>query len=150
MSSIESELDVIEKNEQEILMSVQDDLLGVRPSILGRKLRPMKLSAVALLQKTGNELVSGKPVEECSNLIIDSCKLVVMQSVPLREAIRLSENLDELEEKAYELADTIEPSQLPEFQDLVLGLIRNSQNTRVEPIPQAGAREELTVDAVGE
>jgi hypothetical protein len=149
-NNIESELNLIESNEERIMANVQSDMLGIGPSIRGMKLRPIKLSGIALLQRTGNEVISGKPADQCHNLIIDACKLVVLQSVSLREAIKLADNPEELTLRAYELAETISPSEVEEFQDAVIGLVSESQETRVEPIPTETAREELTVDSLGE
>lgn len=148
-SDIVNELEAI-SSEDRIMEAVQDDLLGVKPNILGRKLRPVKLASIALLQKTKNEIVSGKAIEECQNLLLDSCKFVLLQSVSLREAIKLAETPEELEMRAYELADEIAPSDMPEFQKMVINLIENSQDTRVEPIEPKGARQELGVEALGE
>jgi hypothetical protein len=143
-------VDYLESNEFQVMLEIQNDMLGSKPSILGRKLRPVKLSSLALLQKTNNELVSGKLVEDCKNLILDSCKFVLFQSVPLKEALRLAESPEELNLKAYELADEVDPSQLEEFTQLVLGMINGASKNRVEPIPQKDAREELTIESVGE
>jgi len=148
--SIESELNLVESSEERIMANVQGDMLGIGPSIRGMKLRPIKLSGIALLQRTGNEVISGKPVEECKNLIIDACKLVVLQSVSLREAIKLADNYEELTLRAYELAETISPSEVEDFQQTVINLVTQAQETRVEPLPQEGAREELSVHSLGE
>jgi hypothetical protein len=148
-SDIVNELEAI-SSEDRIMEAVQDDLLGVKPNILGRKLRPVKLASIALLQKTKNEIISGKPIEDCANLILDSCKFVVLQSVPLREAIKLADNMTELEMRAYELADQIAPSEMPEFQQVVIDLIQGAQETRVEPVDTTTAREKLSVEALGE
>lgn len=144
------EVDFLESNEHQVMMEIQNDMLGCKPNILGRALRPVKLSSLALLQKTNNELVSGKLVEDCSNLIVDACKFVLLQSVPLKEAIRLSNSPEEMEQRAYELADEVEPAQMEEFTAVVLGMINGAGKDRVEPIAQNDAREELTVDSVGE
>jgi hypothetical protein len=143
------EIEVL-SSEDRIMEAVQSDLLGVKPSILGKKLRPVKLASIALLQKTNNEIVSGKPMEECANLILDSCKFVVLQSVPLREAIKLTENLDELEMRAYELAEDIAPAEMPAFQQMVIDLIQTAQETRVEPVEQKAPKSELGVEVLGE
>lgn len=148
--NIESELNLIESSEESIMANVQSDMLGHMPTIFGKKLRPIKLASIALLQKTKNEIVSGKAIEDCENLLLDSCKVVLLQSVSLREAIKLADNPNELELQAYELADQIAPSEMPKFQQLVMDLLESSQETRVEPLPQEGAREELSVHSLGE
>jgi hypothetical protein len=149
-NNIESELNLIESNEDRIMANVQSDMLGHMPTIFGKKLRPIKLASIALLQKTKNEIVSGKAIEDCDNLLLDSCKVVLLQSISLREAIKLADDPNELELQAYELADQIAPSEMPQFQQLVMDLLQSSQETRVEPVEETKARQELSVDMLGE
>lgn len=148
--SLDDALNTLESAQKRLDSEIQDDLLGIRPVFLGMELRPIRLSSLALLQKTGNQIVSGKPVAECDDLLMDACKLVLLQSIPLREAVILSKDLKEFEFRAYELMETVPPDASQGFIDAILSLVSGTQNGRVEPIPEHVRKEELTVESMGE
>lgn len=145
--ALDQTINDIEQGKESLEKAINDDLLGITPSILGRKVRPITLSSIILLQKTENELVSGKPISECKDIILDSCRFVVLQSTTLSEATKLAGDVDLLTTKAYELADSIPLHQMDEFSDQVIKVISDAQKSRVEPVVPDTSHSRKSVEA---
>jgi hypothetical protein len=141
----ESLLDSFDANEELIHKEVNRSLLGMdRPTIAGRRLRPIKLSTLTLLQESGNEIISGKMVKDCQNIVMDTCRFIVLQSVPLRRAVELVKDKEELKWLAMEVADDISPSDVPKIVDEVIRLVNEAQEGRVEPIIDNSGKKETS------
>jgi hypothetical protein len=124
---------------------VNRSLLGIdRPVVAGRTLRPIKLSTLTLLQESENEIISGKMVADCKNIVMDTCRFIVLQSVPLRQATELVQNKKDLDWLAMEVADDIHPTDVPKIVDAVIRLVNEAQGGRVEPIADNSGKKETS------
>lgn len=140
----EALISLMSSGEAAIGRTITDGLLGTgRPTIAGRSLRPIRLSTLTLLERSGNEIISGKMVSECKEPLMDACRFVVLQSIPIREAAALCDDLKELDLLALEVAEDIDPVDAGEFVNAIITLINESQKGRVEVIPKKGGKESL-------
>lgn len=113
-----------------------DALLEDGAEICGYSLRPITLATIAMLKRTGNELVSGLPLDDCPNVMMHSAAFIVLQSVPLAEAIKLTKNPDALETRAFEVCDTLSYSEGRTMVEDCLNFLADSMGNRVEAVPE--------------
>lgn len=116
------------------------DLLGNGPSIAGMHMRPITLATLALLQQIDSDLIKGVPIEECDNMLLDCCRFVRIQTLPLKEASRLCRNPMLLDDEALALADTVPPTKISQFINLVTQSLQQAMETRVQPVPDEDAK----------
>jgi hypothetical protein len=145
---LSDELQSIEAAEEARDKAMCNALLGATETILRWKVRPVKLAALAMLKKIDSELVSGKQVQDCPDLLIECCRFVVLQRASLSDARSLCENPERLSDLAYELAEEIDPGEVGQFSDDVFRTLNASRKDRVQPIPREGASD--GEDALGE
>lgn len=129
-----------EQLEQEArrLMEVElaGELLETGPSILGEELRPITLASIALLMQVDSDLIKGVPIEECRNVLLDCCRFIRLQTLPLKEAARLVRDMDRLDMEALEFADRIPANQTQEVIKAVVTCLRATTENRVEPVDE--------------
>lgn len=139
----QDEQDALDAEAQRLLeKEVAADLLEDGPNILGHDLRPVTLASVALLMQTDSDLIKGKPVEECENILLDCCRFIRLQTLPLREAARLVRDPEELDAQSLEFADQIPPGDVQGVINQVTKCLRDASEHRVEPSDE-DAKEEL-------
>lgn len=120
-------------------------------AFMGRTLRPIKLSSLVMLKSMNSSLVAGKPLHECPDILLDACKFVYLQSLPLKEAIKVSKDPDELELGAMEFCEEIDGENAQGFVDAVLAILASTQKGRVTPIVKNQTRDELSsIASMGE
>lgn len=137
----------LEKEENDVL----EALLEEDQDIFGIKVRPLTLASLALLKKTNSVLVSGKSIEEIQDdVFIDCCKLLYIQSAPLPEVVKVCKDPDDLECKAYELAERIPPHRAEGFVNLVMDMLSASQRNKVVPIPDKNHPASTEDETMGE
>jgi hypothetical protein len=130
---------------------IQNDLLGNGPTLLGMSLRPITLATLALLQQLDSDLLKGKAIEDCDNILLDCCRFVRMQTLPLKEATHLVRNRAAMDDAALALADKVPPYELESFVGLVTTALHSSMDNKVEPVPDAAnTAEEAPQGMLGE
>lgn len=130
-------------------IAIAGDLLGTSSiKILGRELRPFTLASLALLTASGSELMDGTPAHAAKNLVLDCCKLVVLQSGTLKEARKLVRDLEKLEEEAYLLAEDIPAGNVNDLVKAVSDLVADLNKDQMEPIAPEGAAPNPEAEAV--
>lgn len=86
---------------------VEDALLGAPVSILSVQLQPFTSARGSILRKAKNEFIAGVKISDIEDPFLSIGKFLLLMSVPLNEARKLVVDSDALEDKAYDLLDTI-------------------------------------------
>jgi len=122
--------------------AVKDSLINGIKLFKGLKLRPVTLSTLAILEKLKSPLVTG---EEGDN-VIEALIFLWIQSEEISKvrAATLTSTLDSrisIENRALELGDKIEISDMNEIIDLVTDMMNESQQTKVQQVPNEDTEE---------
>ena len=107
--------------------------------ILGFDVKPVTLASLAFLQEAKSELVSGKPVEEISNIILEVLIFLYIQTEDHAKLARLfskTANADQrIKEKAYGMGVDLKADQVPEILNLIVTMLTEATSTKAEPLP---------------
>jgi len=119
--------------------SVVPEIVGHKPELLGRKLRPVTLASIALLKQIKSDLIAGVNIETSENIIIDSCVFVLLHSMPLEEAAELAFGPPaKLKLAALHLADEIKATNISELTTTIVEMLRDATSTQVKALPKKG------------
>ena len=113
--------------------SATDGLLGKPLVIGGIKIRPFTLASAAMLKEINSPLIQGVPVGSVPNIILEVLKLIVIQSVPVPEALRFIRSPDDLEIAAFNLGEQIPTNKAEKMVGEVLAELQASTETQVTP-----------------
>ena len=116
----------------------------------GLILRPVTLATVAMLMSIKSPLVSGKQIEDVTDILLECGRLLILLSVPVQEARGLCRRLEELDEETYEFLDTLPPTETQNLIAVAMDLLREAMETRVDPILNEKDGKDNTVDTLGE
>lgn len=127
-------------DEQSELMNVAtaESLLGGKSEVLGIQLRPVTLASIAMLTQIGSDLIAGKTMDECENIIMDCCHFIRIQTLPLKEAAALCRDLDALDDASLEFADKIPPKDIKNVVAAITRILQEATETQVEPQDEKG------------
>ncbi len=127
---------------------VEEDLLGVPLRIGGLPVRPPTLATLTFLKQINSPLIQGKDLNAVENVLLDIMHLVVLQTVPVKEAVQLVfKDRDGLLLRAMQLADTVSPDKIPAMIQEVVQLLQKSTATKVKaerPKMDSSAKAALT------
>ena len=121
-------------------------------TICGLKLRPPTLGSIAILNRCGNALVTGKEVTE-EDIMLHCLVFLYVQSANIEEVhgaalISVDGRNLTLERKAVELGETLPFTGVQDFVDVYQGLakwINKHVASKVEPIPDEDGRSKKTL-----
>lgn len=126
--------------------AIEDALIGNTPRLLGKKLRPVTLLSIALLMKTNNGLVQGKPLDGTVDLLLDCLKFIVIQSRPLSEVYKLLRDPDRFELEAWREGENLSPADAESLVFTAAELLRVASSTKVSPVATVTAGEVSDAD----
>jgi hypothetical protein len=129
----------IEEMQRLMDVSVSGEALGTKTTLLGREIRPITLASITLLKQVRSPLVEGVKVDEIENVLLECCIFMVLQTGTIKEATKLAfGSRDELVEAALTFADSIEPDKVQSAVEVILGTLKESTSTKVQPQPKQG------------
>ncbi len=124
-----------ETDELQSLMdgAVRGSLLGVEKTVAGRKLRPITMASVALLQEINSPLINGVTLDAVPNLLLECCIFVCLQTCTLKEAkARVFGERSILLDKALEIADEVPANETKDVIDTSMEILKDSISTQVK------------------
>jgi hypothetical protein len=112
--------------------AVTGELLGTRPTIMGREIRPVTLASIALLKQAKSPLIEGVAIKDIQNVLLECCVFMFLQTSSLAEATSyVFGPYNELVLKALEFADTIPPEDVGGAVNQIIVAIRDATSTQV-------------------
>jgi len=119
--------------------------------LLGVKLKPVTLASLAMMQEAGCELISGKEIDQMSNIMLEILLFVYIHTEnpeTISEIISNSEDHKKaLKMRALTMGHEITPKQIPELVDQVVEILSEATGTKVEPLPDEDAKGEKKTKA---
>ena len=116
--------------------------------LLGVELKPVTLASLAMMQEAGCELISGKEVDEMSNVMLEILLFVYIHTEDIEKISEIiSESKDHkkaLKMRALTMGHEIKPNQIPALVEQIVNILSEATGTKVEPIPDDDKSEKKT------
>ena len=124
---------VREITEEEKDIAIEQAIAGEHPELLGKKLRPVTLTTIAILVRSGNSLVKGVSIDNTAELLLDCLKFIVIQSRPLKDVLKLLKDPDLFEAEAWKEGDALDASEAESLIYTCAEMLRIASSTKVKP-----------------
>lgn len=106
--------------------------------ILGYPVRRITLADLALLLQDGNYFAVGTK-KDAEAIFLDAAKLIVLARYPSAREAR-QHYLAEAESRAWQMLESLDPSQAGELTEAASGYIQSMMSNRVDADPPPGAK----------
>ena len=107
--------------------------------LLGVKLKPVTLASLAMMQEAGCELISGKEMDEMSNIMLEILLFVFIHT---EEPEKISEIISDSEDhkkalkmRALTMGHQITPKEIPSLVEQIVNILSEATGTKIEPLP---------------
>ena len=107
--------------------------------LLGVKLKPVTLASLAMMQEAGCELISGKEMDEMSNIMLEVLLFVYIHTEDPEKIAEIISNSEDhqkaLKMRALTMGHKITPKQIPELVEQIVEILSEATGTKVDPLP---------------